>query len=90
MPLGFIGNAGDREFLASNSGGRQDADGDSSDWLEIYNPGTTDINLAGWTFGVNSDDGFGLRLKRNGVVLTSEYFNPRGAEGTHAVRCRSV
>ncbi len=44
------------EFLASNSGGRQDADGDSSDWLEIYNPGTTDINLAGWTLTDTASD----------------------------------
>lgn len=37
------------EFLASNSGGLDDADGDSSDWIEIYNPTTTAVDLGGWS-----------------------------------------
>ena len=36
------------EFLASNSGGLRDEDGDSSDWLEIFNSGTNTANLNGW------------------------------------------
>ncbi|MES2706704.1 MAG: CotH kinase family protein [Verrucomicrobiota bacterium] len=36
------------EFLAENKGGLRDADGDSSDWIEIYNPGPTVVNLGGW------------------------------------------
>ena len=36
------------EFLASNSGGLQDADGDASDWIELYNPNTEPVDLAGW------------------------------------------
>ncbi|MFI4861703.1 MAG: CotH kinase family protein, partial [Phycisphaerales bacterium JB063] len=36
------------EFLASNSDGLTDEDGDSSDWLEIYNAGDTALDLAGW------------------------------------------
>jgi hypothetical protein len=36
------------EFLADNSGGLQDEDGDSSDWIEIYNPGPLAVNLNGW------------------------------------------
>ena len=36
------------EFVAANNNGLQDADGDFSDWLEIYNPGPNDISLAGW------------------------------------------
>ena len=36
------------EFVASNSGGILDGDGDSSDWIEIFNPGDTSINLQGW------------------------------------------
>jgi CotH kinase protein/Concanavalin A-like lectin/glucanases superfamily/Lamin Tail Domain/Chitobiase/beta-hexosaminidase C-terminal domain len=36
------------EFMADNEGGLRDADGDSSDWLEIYNPGPTPANLNGW------------------------------------------
>src|SRR5687768_10149459 len=36
------------EFLADNSGGLRDEDGDSPDWIEIYNSGVTSVNLAGW------------------------------------------
>ncbi|MGJ8696916.1 MAG: CotH kinase family protein [Verrucomicrobiaceae bacterium] len=36
------------EFLASNSGILTDEDGDTSDWIEIHNPTTADIDLAGW------------------------------------------
>ncbi|MBM4002117.1 MAG: hypothetical protein FJ295_02355 [Planctomycetes bacterium] len=38
-----------------------------------------------WSFGVNSDDGFALRLQRGNHVLTSEYFSPRPAFDTIAV-----
>lgn len=37
------------EFLTSNSTGIKDADGDYSDWIELYNPGSTSINLLGWS-----------------------------------------
>jgi hypothetical protein len=36
------------EFLASNTGSLPDEDGDSSDWIEIYNAGPGAVNLAGW------------------------------------------
>jgi Ca2+-binding RTX toxin-like protein len=36
------------EFLASNDNTNADADGDSSDWIEIYNPNATPINLDGY------------------------------------------
>ncbi|MDF1714147.1 MAG: lamin tail domain-containing protein, partial [Akkermansiaceae bacterium] len=36
------------EFLASNSTGLTDEDGDSSDWIEIYNPTSSAIDLTGW------------------------------------------
>jgi hypothetical protein len=37
------------EFLASNSGlNFRDEDGDSSDWIELYNWGTTAVDLRGW------------------------------------------
>ena len=40
------------EFMASNSGSRtnsiRDEDGDSSDWIEIFNPGTNAVSLLGW------------------------------------------
>src|SRR4051794_8088662 len=37
------------EFVASNSTGLVDEDLDHSDWLEIYNPGEVDVNLAGYS-----------------------------------------
>jgi CotH protein/lamin tail-like protein/Ig-like domain-containing protein len=36
------------EFMASNNGGLDDEDGDEEDWIEIYNPGPSAVNLAGW------------------------------------------
>jgi hypothetical protein len=36
------------EFLAQNDGGLRDADGDASDWIEIYNAGVADVDLQGW------------------------------------------
>jgi hypothetical protein len=36
------------EILAVNQGGLKDEDGDSPDWIEIYNPGPTAINLGQW------------------------------------------
>ncbi|MGB0774266.1 MAG: lamin tail domain-containing protein [Akkermansiaceae bacterium] len=36
------------EFLASNSSGLTDEDGDHSDWIEIHNPSASAVNLNGW------------------------------------------
>lgn len=36
------------EFMAINGSTLQDEDGDYPDWLEIHNPGSSDINLTGW------------------------------------------
>ena len=36
------------EFVASNEDGLLDEDGDSSDWIEIYNAGSNATNLAGF------------------------------------------
>lgn len=36
------------EFLASNSTILQDEDNDYSDWIELYNPGNSAVNLQGW------------------------------------------
>ncbi|MED5586667.1 MAG: lamin tail domain-containing protein [Verrucomicrobiota bacterium] len=37
------------EFLAENSSGITDQDGEHSDWIEIHNPSTDPANLAGWS-----------------------------------------
>ena len=49
----LAGSAVISEFLSSNAGGLEDEDGDSTDWIEIYNPSTEAVDLAGWTL---SDD----------------------------------
>src|SRR5688572_24987630 len=36
------------EFLAINSHGLRDADGEYSDWVEIHNQGADPVNLGGW------------------------------------------
>jgi hypothetical protein len=36
------------EFMAINSETLLDEDGESSDWLELYNPGETAVNMEGW------------------------------------------
>lgn len=36
------------EFMASNSTSLLDGDGQASDWVEIYNPTSQTVNLAGW------------------------------------------
>ncbi|NMC83534.1 MAG: lamin tail domain-containing protein, partial [Armatimonadetes bacterium] len=36
------------EFVASNDGCLYDEDGDSSDWIELYNPESVPVNLEGW------------------------------------------
>jgi len=37
------------EFLAVNGTGLADADGDFSDWVEIYNRSNQPVNLSGWS-----------------------------------------
>jgi len=44
------------EFLAQNDGGLEDQDGDASDWIEIFNAGAADVNLAGWHLTDDADD----------------------------------
>jgi len=36
------------EFMAANTAGLRDADGEFSDWIEIYNPGRAAASLGGW------------------------------------------
>jgi hypothetical protein len=40
--------AGISEFMATNQNTVLDEDGDSSPWIEIFNPTTSDVNLTGW------------------------------------------
>ena len=36
------------EFMAANNSGARDADGEFSDWIEIYNPDRAPVSLGGW------------------------------------------
>lgn len=49
----FAGDVVINEFVASNGLGLTDEDGDSSDWIELYNRGDYPVNLSGWSL---SDD----------------------------------
>ena len=44
------------EFLALNSEGLKDEDGDNSDWIELYNPGETTVDLTGWYLTDDEND----------------------------------
>ncbi len=73
------------EFLASNSGGLKDGDGDSSDWVELFNNGAEAVDLGGyyltdsrnnltkWAFPAGTTIGAGATL----LVFASD----KGASG---------
>ena len=43
------------EFMASNASTLRDADGDSSDWIEIHNQGSESVSLSGWSMTDDAD-----------------------------------
>ena len=43
------------EFVASNQGGLSDGWGDTPDWIELQNTGSTPVDLAGWHLTDNPD-----------------------------------
>ena len=56
------------EFCASNTNVLDDEDGDSSDWLELHNPGTGPVDLGGW-FLTDDDDELNRWRIPDGIVL---------------------
>lgn len=58
------------EVVASNSGVIQDEDGDSPDWIELYNNGTSSVDLTG--FGLSDDSSTPFKW-----VLPSIHLRPR-------------
>lgn len=46
------------EFMASNSSTLLDGDGEYSDWIEIYNGTSSQVDLAGWHLTDDDDDPF--------------------------------
>ena len=43
------------EFLAANASGLLDENGETGGWIEIHNPGSTSVNLNGWSLTNASD-----------------------------------
>ena len=50
------------EFLASNLSGAEDEDGNSPGWIEIQNPGRTEIDLAGFGLSPDAAEPFAWKL----------------------------
>lgn len=46
------------EFMSSNSGTLPDEDGDYSDWIELYNPGPSQVKMEGWGLSDNRSNPF--------------------------------
>ena len=44
------------EFLANNNIGLTDEDGETSDWVELFNNGASTVNLAGWRLTDDAGD----------------------------------
>jgi hypothetical protein len=44
------------EFMAKNATAQKDDDGNFSDWLELYNPKSTPLDLSGWFLTDDSSD----------------------------------
>ena len=60
------------EFMADNANTLVDEDGDYSDWIEIYNPTTEAIDLAGWYLSDNPDNLIKWIFKVNKNSIISE------------------
>ena len=44
-----------REILSENLSGLKDEDADPEDWIELFNAGETEVDLAGWSLSNESD-----------------------------------
>lgn len=44
------------EFMAQNDGGLRDVEGESPDWIEIFNPSASSLDLHGWHLTDNASD----------------------------------
>ena len=65
------------EFMATNLNTVQDADGDSSPWIEIFNPTTSDVSLNGWAL---TDDTNNLMQWRFPNVTIPDAADANGAD----------
>lgn len=60
------------EIMSSNSTAFADLDGDYSDWIELYNAGTTDVNLLG--YGLSDNELYPFKWVFPNVVIPSGAF----------------
>jgi hypothetical protein len=82
--INFLGNGGSGRFGSDVAFPTQQI-GQDYDWFLIQATGQVTIPTSGnWSFLVNSDDGFELRLERNGVVFTSSFDGIRTSADTVA------
>ena len=59
------------EFMASNSYVLSDNSGDFDDWIEIYNPTGTDIDLAGYYFSDNPNNKLKYQIPSTNPIFTT-------------------
>lgn len=60
------------EFVSSNSESAFDEDGESSDWIELYNSGTSSVSLEGWGLSDNESKPFKWVFP-NVIIKPNEY-----------------
>ncbi len=70
---GVFGQLKVNEFMASNANGVNDEDGDYSDWIEIFNSGTTDLNLQNYYITDNRSKPLQWRFP-NTIIPAKGYF----------------
>jgi hypothetical protein len=58
------------EFMAENDNTLDDEDGDSSDWIEVFNAGTNTVNLNGWSL-TDSQSSPGWRFPATNLPVNS-------------------
>lgn len=70
------------EVMADNHGALSDGDGDTPDWVELYNPGPESVSLAGWRL---VDEGGEPYVFAERTLLGGDYLlvfaSGKGAEG---------
>src|SRR6266850_1080445 len=69
------------EFMADNKNTLADVDGKFSDWIELYNTSSTNVNLAGWS--LTQDPTHAARWLFPGTNLTAKGFLVVFATGTN-------
>lgn len=63
------------EILASNSSVVEDPDfGDNSDWFELYNSGSEQIDISGYYFSDNDNDSQKWQLNQSVILAPGEYY----------------